>query len=111
MGDNVAGILVLALLLTVTALMGRATFVSSTLMDFTQRAAFERAEVRVKTNFTITSRTASGSDITVAVKNTAETSIADLKDTDFIVEYTSTAGGRHQGSHLAELRYRAFGGR
>ena len=80
MGDNVAGILVLGLLLTVIALMGRATIASNTLMDFAQRAAFERAEARAKTNFTITSTTASGSNITVAIKNTDETSIADIED-------------------------------
>jgi len=93
MGDNVAGILVLALLLAVIALMGRAIIVSNTLMDITRRAAFERAEARAKTNFTITTTTASGTNITVAIKNTGETPIADLKAMDFIVEYTSTAGG------------------
>jgi len=93
MGDNVAGILVLGLLLTVIALMSRATIASNTLMDFTGRAAVDRAEVRAKTNFTITSTTASGSNITVAIKNTGETSIADFENTSFIIEYTSTAGG------------------
>ena len=93
MAGNIAGMMVLALLLTVIALMGRVTIVSSTLMEFSQRAAFERAEVRAKTNFTITSATANGSDITVTIKNTGEISIADFKDMDFIVEYTSTAGG------------------
>ena len=93
MAGNVAGMLLLALLLSVIVLMAQATIVSSALMEFTQRAAFQRAEARAKTNFTITSITASGSNITVAIKNTGETSIADFKDMDFIVEYTSTAGG------------------
>ena len=90
MASNVAAILILALIITVIALMARSTIISNTVMEFAKRGAMDRAEERARTNFTIDSITASCADLTVVVTNTGITSVSDFAHMDLIVTYAIT---------------------
>ena len=87
MADSVAAMLLLALVLAVMTVMGRATIVSNSLMERTSREALERADQRAKTNFSIESITANGTAIRLVLKNTGSTSATDFAHMDFIADY------------------------
>ena len=91
MADSVAAMLILALLLVVITLMARATIAGGTMMDLASKAAFDRAEDRARTNISVTSVTASGTSVTVKLKNTGATSVADFDKMDFIISYVSSS--------------------
>ena len=90
MGDSVASMLILGLLLVVIALMARATITGGNLMDLASKAAFDRAEDRARTNISVTSVTASGASVTVKLKNTGATSVAEFDKMDFIITYVAS---------------------
>ena len=93
MASNVAAMLMLALLLSIVTMMARSIIVSSGVMERASTAALDRAEDRAKTNLSVTSATAAGSNVQVKLKNTGATSISDFSKMDFIITYVSTAGG------------------
>ena len=93
MGENIATMLILALLITAMGLMARATIVSNRLLNDVTREAFERAEDRAKSSFSIETVAASGTGITVTVKNTGATAVADFERMDFIVKYVASGSG------------------
>ena len=91
MGDSVASMLILGLLLVVIALMARATITGGNLIDLASKAAFDRAEDRARTNISVTSVTASGTSVTVKLNNTGATSVTDFDKMDFIISYVSSS--------------------
>ncbi len=93
MGDSLASILVLSLLIVLISLSARAYFVGGTIVHLAEKDAFVRTEERARTDFRIKSLASSGSDLTVTVKNEGIVSFSDFAHMDFIVKYVATAGG------------------
>ena len=93
MGDSVASILVLSLLIVFISLGTRAYLVGDTIIRLAEKDAFVRTEELARTDFRIKISTSSGSDLTVTVKNEGIVSFSDFADMDFIVKYVATAGG------------------
>ena len=87
MAINVAGVIVIGVLIVVLAVLARASIVATTLVG---RSTFEvnylnGEQARTKFEF-VRARGGSG-DLTVKVKNTGLTPVYDLSGMDFIVEY------------------------
>ena len=91
MGINVAGLLVLGVLIVMLTLMSRASIVSSTAVGLTSTEAANRAGERARTELTFLSAEGGGATLTLQIKNTGLTSIYDYADMDFIVDYTDTS--------------------
>ena len=93
MGDSLAAVLVLALLIVFISLGTRAYLVGDTVVRLAEKEAFDRTEKRARTDFRIEVSAPSGSSLTVTVKNEGIVSFSDFAHMDFIVKYVSTAGG------------------
>jgi len=91
MGINVAGLLVLGVLIVVLSLMSWASIVSSTAVGLTSAEAVNRDGERARTGLTLVSAEGGGTTLTLQVKNTGLTSVYDYAAMDFIVDYTDAA--------------------
>ncbi|MCH8349223.1 MAG: hypothetical protein IIB29_03125 [Chloroflexi bacterium] len=91
MAINVAGLLVLGVLIVVLSLMSWASIVSSTAVGLTSAEAVNRDGERARTGLTLVSAEGGGTTLTLQLKNTGLTSVYDYAAMDFIVDYTDAA--------------------
>jgi len=94
MGINLAGILVLGVLIVVLTLMAMASIVSSTAVGLSSTSAVERAGERARTELIFVNAEGGGTALTFQINNTGLTSIYDYAHMDFIVDYIDTADNK-----------------
>ncbi|MCI0800154.1 MAG: hypothetical protein J4O06_15360, partial [Chloroflexi bacterium] len=88
MGINIAGLMVLGVMIIVLSLMSRVSVASNTALGLTSTEAVGRAGERARTNLQMISAWGGGGTLTVQIKNTGLTSVFDYPHMDFIVDYT-----------------------
>ncbi|MCI0791889.1 MAG: hypothetical protein J4O03_00360 [Chloroflexi bacterium] len=94
MGINIAGLMVLGVMIIVLSLMSRVSVASNTALGLTSTEAVGRAGERARTNLQMISAWGGGGTLTVQIKNTGLTSVFDYPHMDFIVDYTDSSNNR-----------------
>ena len=94
METSVGGMLVMGVLVAMVILLSRAFVVSNSVMGAAIKEAAEFSGERARTMLSFETSTSNGTDITVDVKNTGNTSVSDYEDMDFIVVYEDCEGRR-----------------
>ena len=92
----------MGVMITGAVLLARAATVSDTLTGSAIREASAISGERSRTEITFVTSTIGGSNLTVDVNNTGNTSITDYAKMDFIVDYFRTGGplGTEEALHL-----------
>lgn len=88
MGVQIAGLMVMSLLILVLSLMSRVSIVSSLTTSRAATLTIDRTGDRARTNLEFVSSSTAVGELTVALKNTGFTSVFDFPQMDFIVEYS-----------------------
>jgi len=88
--SNIAGVLILALLLAGGVAMSRAALVGNAINSGAQKQATELVGERARTDIDITGATGdtTNSTLTITVVNRGATAVADFSKTDLVVQYT-----------------------
>ena len=108
MGINVAGLMVIGVMIIVLSLLLQVSLSSSTDTTLASIQAVDRAGERARTNLSIESTAGwGGANLTVKVKNTGLISVYDFSQMDFIVDYIAAPGGGTQT--IARLTYSTTG--
>ena len=99
------GILIMAVMLGGVVVMSRAVTTSDVVTGVAIREVSELTGERVRTEISFVTSTVSGSNLTVDVENTGNTSITAYTRMDLIVDYIRTGGGPSGTQNVERLAY------
>ena len=87
MAINIAGVIVVGVLIVVLAVLARTSIVATTLVGRSTLEVNYLNGEQVRTEFEFVSAQVGSGDLTLMLKNTGLTSVFDFSGMDFIVEY------------------------
>ena len=105
MDTSLAGMLIMAVLLSGVVIMSRATVTSYITTGTAVREAAAVSGERERTEITFVTSTVSGSNLQVDVKNTGNISISNYAKMDFIVDYIQSPGAPEGTPNVERLTY------
>jgi len=94
MAVNIAGAIVLGVLIVVLSVLARASIVSTTLVGLSAFQGNDLTGERARTRLQFVSAQGSAGDLTLKIKNTGLTSVTDYAGMDFIVEYLDSSNNQ-----------------
>ena len=94
MAVNIAGVIVIGVLIVVLSVMARTSIVSITVVGLSTLQGNDLIGEQTRTRLEFVSAQGGASDLTVKVKNTGLTSVFDYTEMDFIIEYLDSSSNQ-----------------